>query len=812
MPVAKLADILARVSLRYWVLVVGVAIALSGAAPQWLSGVDRGLFVASSYLVGKPRGTSDIGLIQVPQSDYDLWQSDLYQAGTLGALLSNILLSSQSTIGLVLYKPLPLEYGPADVLLESMAVAAESNGSVSPQDQQARELVSRKNLIQEILRNDRVVLGVKGNLQQALTPLQSQGGELGDIPVWVRRVIAPPAAPQSAMLSGIESPRPVLDHYTIANPHNFQHRLVVSDGDSVFSGFLLRLLYQAKGQPALSWLADGGVQLGANRLRASTTGDYLVYNLASARMAPRINRMSLDEALASGAFSDLVLIARENDEDAEALAATLFSLLMERTAAKPWWQPFSQALVILLITLLLVFVVPRFSFVVAGLICLLVSFVLLVGEVVSAATHGIWLPMSLALFWLWLGFVLICIFQLKQRVWREVVTRADSSAIDQAAMFIDKGDLDAAYQCLLPCSATDEVLAQIYRVAGKLAEQQDYPRAIATFQSILLRRKSFRDCKEKIEALAAMRIAAGRDTDPEVDATQVIDRAALVRPALGRYELKDELGRGSTGIVYLGFDPRIARQVAIKTLNYRQFQQGDIADIKARFFREAEAAGRLNHPNIVSVFDVGDDADLAYIAMDYVEGKALNAFVDEKNLLPVFEVYRIIADVASALEYAHSNHIVHRDIKPGNIIYNPSPYQLKVTDFGIARLVDNSRTSTGEILGSPLYMAPEQLLGRRVQAAADVFSLGVTFYQLLTGRLPFNGDSLASLSYDIIHGKHKGVRSLRKELPSSASRITNQCLQKDPDDRYETAADLAAAIKKAIKRDFVQEARRLGYV
>ncbi len=198
--------------------------------------------------------------------------------------------------------------------------------------------------------------------------------------------------------------------------------------------------------------------------------------------------------------------------------------------------------------------------------------------------------------------------------------------------------------------------------------------------------------------------------------------------------------------------------------------------------------------------------------MDFAEGKALNHFVGADNLLPVFEVYRIICDVAQALEYAHDNNIVHRDVKPGNIIYNPSPYQVKVTDFGIARLTDDSKTNTGEILGSPLYMAPEQLKGKKVNRAADIFSLGVTFYQLLTGRLPYEGDNLAALTYEIIHGKHKSVRTVRKDLPASAARITNQALQKDPEDRYETAAEMATVLKKAIKRDFAAEAKKIGYV
>jgi serine/threonine-protein kinase len=274
---------------------------------------------------------------------------------------------------------------------------------------------------------------------------------------------------------------------------------------------------------------------------------------------------------------------------------------------------------------------------------------------------------------------------------------------------------------------------------------------------------------------------------------------------LGRYQVERELGRGAMGVVYLGTDPKIARQVAIKTLNYHAFEAAQIASLKARFFREAEAAGRLNHPAIVTVYDVGEERDLAYIAMDYVDGQPASAYVHKDNLLAVADVYRLVADVAEALHYAHEHGVVHRDIKPGNIMYRAQNKQTKVADFGIARIVDDSRTRTGDILGSPIYMSPEQLKGAKVSGASDLYSLGVSFYQLLTGELPFKSDSLANLAYQIVNKKHKSVRDHRKELPASAARIINKAMQKDPAKRFADGAAMAEAIRKSLARDFPRQ-------
>jgi tRNA A-37 threonylcarbamoyl transferase component Bud32 len=294
--------------------------------------------------------------------------------------------------------------------------------------------------------------------------------------------------------------------------------------------------------------------------------------------------------------------------------------------------------------------------------------------------------------------------------------------------------------------------------------------------------------------------------------TQAIKRPAPKAPGtasssrqyLGRYRIERELGRGAMGVVYLGFDPKISRKVAIKTLHYNQFDARELVAVKERFFREAAAAGKLRHPNIVTIYDAGEEADLAYIAMDYVEGDSLAAHIRKGHLLDVELVYYIMALVTDAVNDANSQGIIHRDIKPSNILYDSNTNEVKVADFGIARIMDGSatRTKTGDLVGSPLYMSPEQIKGEHVSRHSDIFSLGVTFYQLLTGELPFKGENLANLSYQIVQCKFRPVDEVRPGLPDSAKRIIAKALQKNPENRYDTAGEMHDALQRAYSRDF----------
>lgn len=273
--------------------------------------------------------------------------------------------------------------------------------------------------------------------------------------------------------------------------------------------------------------------------------------------------------------------------------------------------------------------------------------------------------------------------------------------------------------------------------------------------------------------------------------------AAMPENVLGRYEVKRELGKGAMGVVYLGRDLETGREVAIKTMSLSLgLEPDELEEVKARFFREAESAGRLNHQNIVRMHDAGEEGGLACLVMELLKGGDLVSHAAPDALLPLPRVLDIAARVADALGYAHTLHIVHRDIKPANIMYDPATDTVKVTDFGVARITDSSRTKTGMVLGTPSYMSPEQLCGKKIEGASDLFSLGVTLYQLVCGRLPFEGDSLTQLMSSIVSEPHIDIASVRAAVPPCVVEIINRALAKKPEDRYASGNEMARALRQ----------------
>jgi serine/threonine-protein kinase len=250
------------------------------------------------------------------------------------------------------------------------------------------------------------------------------------------------------------------------------------------------------------------------------------------------------------------------------------------------------------------------------------------------------------------------------------------------------------------------------------------------------------------------------------------------------------------GAVYLGHDPKIGRQVAIKTMALSQeFDGAELTEARARFFREAETAGRLQHRDIVTIFDAGEDQELAYIAMEYLKGHDLQRHTAAAQLLPAPTVLRIVARVADALAYAHSQGVVHRDIKPANVMIDSADDSVKVTDFGIARITDSSRTRTGMVLGTPSFMSPEQMAGRRVDGRSDLYSLGVMLFQLLTGRLPHSAESMAKLMYQIANDPAPDVRTIRPDLPEALGNVVALALEKRPEVRYADGRQMAEDLR-----------------
>ena len=832
--------LLSHLNLRSAVLLAGLLVAFSPGVPSLVPAFSKSIQTFVSYAFDAPRGVSDIAVIEVPEALLIEWRKDVSDASQFAALLANILHSSKATVGVIFDLPIDGYNRAEDRLISSAASILEQQEYVQKASIAAPttsdkilSLEQRKAFLLQLLENERVVLGYENatfveddpRVSFALPRKKIKWVEQLNLDFWFDCGLCPYTSENNIPIELELVQLPVI---VSADP--YKNYLFYENYGFAYESFLLGYLKAAYGarqseksgsyqNEVLDWKLGKGVVLGSDTYPASLAGRYhAIYNF-SERLTPRISRISLTEALARRAFPQNILIAAENSQSVDLVAHSIFSFSQQQVAMEPWWFIIVEKAMFIFFALFLVYILSFVERKLAGLIVILMVLALLSVSIVLSVQKGLWLPFDNVIFYVTLGFLLMLIWSEKNKQWLQLANRADEASIAQAENLESNNRRDEATRILLSCSSSDKVLQKLYDFAGAYAHEENYKYAAKIYRSIYKSNKKFRDVRQKLELMKSMQAPRSNSslddckTDPAFDDIGIMESKRPSDPSqLGRYQVNQEIGRGAVGRVYLGFDPVISRNVAIKTLTYDHFQKDKFDDVKARFYREAEAAGRLSHPNIVSVFDVGEEHNMAYIAMDYVEGKPLNKFVNKDSLLPVFEVYRIIADVAGAIEFAHENGIIHRDVKPGNVLYNPSPYQVKVTDFGIARLTDESRTNTGEILGSPLYMAPEQLKGKRVTRSADVFSLGVTFYQLLAGELPFSGDNLASLTYEIIHGKHKNIRTIRKDLPASAARIVNQALQKNPSDRYESAAEMLSVLKKAIRRDFAAEAKNIGWL
>ena len=272
---------------------------------------------------------------------------------------------------------------------------------------------------------------------------------------------------------------------------------------------------------------------------------------------------------------------------------------------------------------------------------------------------------------------------------------------------------------------------------------------------------------------------------------------------LGRYQVMAILGKGAMGTVYKGVDPAINRPVALKTIRLDFVTDPEeLAELKERLHREAQAAGKLSHPNIVTIYDVGSEGSLQYIAMECLEGQTLEQLIKKKVRFNYRIIAQIISQICSALEYAHERGIVHRDIKPANIMVL-NDYRVKVMDYGIARVDSNSMTKTGIAMGTPNYISPEQLKGLTTDRRADLFSLGVVMYEMLLGRRPFKGENITSLIYAIMNKEPEKPSTVNPQVPLLFDHIILRALKKNPTERYQRASEVEADLK-----DFVESFAR----
>ena len=268
----------------------------------------------------------------------------------------------------------------------------------------------------------------------------------------------------------------------------------------------------------------------------------------------------------------------------------------------------------------------------------------------------------------------------------------------------------------------------------------------------------------------------------------------MVIEKLGRYVIVEEIGQGAMGVVYKAVDPLIDRTVAIKTINL-DLSKEELANFEKRFQREVQSAGKLNHPNIVTVYDVGRTEGVAYMAMEFLEGKELREILDSGVVLPIEKITHIASQVADGLGFAHEHGIVHRDVKPANVMVMKNGL-VKITDFGIAQMSSASRTMSGMVMGSPKYMSPEQVVGQAVDGRSDIFSLGVVLYEMLAGKTPFAGENISAIMYQILNDEPIPPKAFNQNIPDSINFIVLKALAKHPDKRYQNAKEMARDLKR----------------
>jgi serine/threonine-protein kinase len=481
-------------------------------------------------------------------------------------------------------------------------------------------------------------------------------------------------------------------------------------------------------------------------------------------------------------------------------AHAVSSLLSEHFFVAPTWGFWVEKLVFLLIAAYLIALLPRIKAGMAAGITAGLLVALIVIHFALMTTQLMWLQLMVPATLLLVGHLLLTTKRFLVSERGKEKSDADSAESNRmlGLAFQGQGQLDMAFDKFRKCPMDDALMENMYNLALDFERKRQFNKAEAAFRYIFDYNPKFRDIETRVNRAKQLSetVILGGGGGGRSNASLIDTAGNVEKPMLGRYEIEKELGKGAMGVVYLGRDPKINRVVAIKTMALSQeFEADELVEVKERFFREAETAGRLNHPNIVTMFDAGEEHDLAYIAMEFLKGKDLVPYSKAGNLMPLPRVMSIVARVADALSYAHENHVVHRDIKPANIMYEPESDQVKVTDFGIARITDSSKTKTGMVLGTPSYMSPEQLAGKKIDGRSDLFSLGVMLYQMSCGKLPFEGDSMAQLMFRIANEPHPDVRSVNPALPDCVVAIIDKALTKDPDTRYQTGAEFAKDVR-----------------
>ena len=535
---------------------------------------------------------------------------------------------------------------------------------------------------------------------------------------------------------------------------------------------------------------------------------YSFYDVREGKIQPGAlkDKVVLIGATAKGLGAELVTPVSVKTQPVMVLAHSVSSILQAHYFTEPTWGSFVSLLVLVAAIAYLALVLPALAPAIGFAISAGLVAVILLTEFYLLSASAVWVQLTVPALLLVVGHLFMTVKKLRLTEKLRVSSDAESAESNKmlGLAFQGQGQLDMAFDKFKRVQPVDDrLLDLLYNLALDFERKRQFNKAESVYEYIGSKNKTFRDVgtkqirAKKLSETVILGTGLGAQTQ---DGTLIMSGSGEIeKPMLGRYQVEKELGKGAMGVVYLGKDPKIGRMVAIKTMALSgDFASDDGSDVKARFFREAEAAGNLSHPHIVQIFDAGEEHDLAYIAMEFIKGYDLVRHTKAANLLPVKETLKYIADAADALDYAHARNIVHRDIKPANLMLVAETKTIKVTDFGVARITDASKTKTGMVLGTPSYMSPEQLSGMKVDGRSDLFSLGVTAYQLLTGQLPFQAESMATLMFKIANEPQVPIATVRSDLPAELNGVIEKVLQKRYDARYARGGEFARDLRAVL--------------
>jgi len=498
----------------------------------------------------------------------------------------------------------------------------------------------------------------------------------------------------------------------------------------------------------------------------------------------------------------LILVGNSNLPNAEmhsqtallGTATALSNLLDDEYLLRPgWliWLEWGMAVAVMLLILLWLPEMPAMGALMAGLI--MATIVLSIEAWILVSEH-IWVQLGtvslFAAFAVWLASAL--------RGFAPQIN-SGSAPLTATGSRSNSGpdEMDLQFSVLRQQAMNDGNKERLYQSAFRHGRDEEFAKAERVLHYIYQHDPHYKDVAALLEKLTGhKKYAPLQQERPASETEQTSTQSKNTKKILGRYTIERKLGEGAMATVYLGRDPKINRKVAIKTVALaEEFDDDRLEEARQQFMREAESAGRLNHPNIISIYDASEDRDVSYLAMEYFDGESLLKHTQRDNLLPAGLVMELMAQAADALDYAHRQGVVHRDIKPANIMYHAVSDELKITDFGIARLTDTSRTKTGIILGTPSFMSPEQLMASGVTGQSDLYSLGVTLYQLLTGIAPFRADTIPKLMDKIMREEARPITEVRTNLPACVDSIISTALAKKAEDRYSSGRAMAMALR-----------------